>query len=487
MNHTRKFSSTMLLALFVSFAISAQAKDLLERATRTLGDTDVKFEFTYNKQRGVKYLELSHAIKDFNPTSALLNGSQLPAPMEGMTYSSLTAIPASFLKSKGNVLSIPTTEMKKVHDRTQEKAAKNAAAKGTAYEKVPFTVNPDELKISLNTLRLEDAAFVSGPILGDASENAMTITCRMNFPVAVNLKINKKTMKSKPAIFHRFKVERLTAGTEYPYQLEVIDSGLSKPIKTDEYIAKTYAAKVLKFGLLGDSRSGTSRWKLIAEAMGKENPQFVLHTGDMVSHGTRDEEWTGHFCGTAKEVFAKVPFYLVGGNHDRRSPIMKKLFSSPGWALEWSQQIGNTLVVGMTSGNVEWLEEILSKSDAEYIFVCTHAPAWSSGPHGCSKGAQKILEVMEKYNATAMFAGHDHAYERSEPPGGVSVIISGGAGAPLYGKSKKNPDQNPHSKVFVKDYHYCVLTVTDQGCTVVAKDIEGKMIDTHTWKPRSKR
>ena len=37
---------------------------------------------------------------------------------------------------------------------------------------------------------------------------------------------------------------------------------------------------------------------------------------------------------------------------------------------------------------------------------------------------------MKKYHATAFISGHDHDYERSEPPGGVTVIVSGGARAP---------------------------------------------------------
>ena len=35
---------------------------------------------------------------------------------------------------------------------------------------------------------------------------------------------------------------------------------------------------------------------------------------------------------------------------------------------------------------------------------------------------------MKKYVHTAFIAGHDHDYERSEPPDGVTVIVSGGAG-----------------------------------------------------------
>ena len=43
---------------------------------------------------------------------------------------------------------------------------------------------------------------------------------------------------------------------------------------------------------------------------------------------------------------------------------------------------------------------------------------------------QTVAPLLAKYKATAMFAGHDHTYERSEADG-VTFITSGGAGAPL--------------------------------------------------------
>jgi hypothetical protein len=94
------------------------------------------------------------------------------------------------------------------------------------------------------------------------------------------------------------------------------------------------------------------------------------------------------------------------------------------------------------------------------------------------------MPLLEKYNATAMFAGHDHFYERSEPEGGVTAFVTGGAGAPLRNKAKDAAKQNPYSKVFEKRLHYCLITVGEDSCTLEALTPEGEVLDTRTWKAR---
>ncbi len=92
--------------------------------------------------------------------------------------------------------------------------------------------------------------------------------------------------------------------------------------------------------------------------------------------------------------------------------------------------------------------------------------------------------MLKEYQATAMFAGHDHIYERSEPTNGVSMIVCGGAGAPLRGKAGNASKQNPYSKVFASKHHYCLLTVSGDVCTMKVYTPEGTVIDTRSWPAR---
>ena len=81
-----------------------------------------------------------------------------------------------------------------------------------------------------------------------------------------------------------------------------------------------------------------------------------------------------------------------------------------------------------------------------------------------------------------MIAGHDHDYERSEPPAGAGVtcIVAGGGGAPLYGKQGKNS----YSKVFHTKLHYCVFDVKGDTCTMKAYDAQGNVLDETAFKAR---
>jgi hypothetical protein len=94
------------------------------------------------------------------------------------------------------------------------------------------------------------------------------------------------------------------------------------------------------------------------------------------------------------------------------------------------------------------------------------------------------MPLLAKYHATAFICGHDHCYERSEPEGGVTAITTGGAGAPLYRKVQDAAKQNPWSKVFAPQLHYCLIEVSGDACTLKAFTPDGELLDTRTWKAR---
>jgi hypothetical protein len=96
-----------------------------------------------------------------------------------------------------------------------------------------------------------------------------------------------------------------------------------------------------------------------------------------------------------------------------------------------------------------------------------------------------ILPLLAKYRATAMIAGHDHNYQRSEPPEGVTVIVTGGAGAPLYEKSQEAEKQNPYSQAFAAVLHYCLFVIEGDACTMQALTPEGETLDTRIWRART--
>lgn len=434
-------------------------------------------------------IKKSHAINDIT-----LNGSPVKAPFDGMNYRLIPGIPISMLKAGTNQLELTWY--------TNVKTKKNKETARISFS--PAQLSASDSNIELIALKAEDLAFQTGPVLGYAGEKFFTVTCRLNIPAEVVLEVAKHKYTSAPALLHSFKVDKLSADTPYEYRMTA-SIGSKASTTVGPYTVNTLPkGDNFKFAILGDSRTHPKDWKKVAAAVVTAKPAFSIFVGDMVTNGRNDNEWDEQFCSPAKEYLATIPFYGIIGNHEGNCPLFPLLFKTPQDDKNWSQQVGPVLLIGIdgemdwsSDGElVKWLEDLLAESKAKYIFLASHYPPWTSSGHGrlndqgrprerpILQGQDVIMPLLKKYSATAMFAGHDHTYERSEPTDGVTMIITGGAGAPLRKKSKNAAKQNPHSKVFASKLHYCILTVNKDTCSMEAIDLNGKTIDSKIWSAR---
>jgi len=454
-----------------------------------VGKFDVTLSAIFQVDNPGKFVSL--ALKKPQHIKGLtLNGKPIPKPFEKMIYKTVPGIPAALLKKGENEFkAIWTQEVKK--------------------QEVPKQISFADLDTQLLGQTPSDLDFQTGPILGYADKNMFTVSCRVNIPAEVVLEVNGKEYSSKKALLHSFKVEGLKADTQYKYTQ--YKYSLKTRLSSKDDFKKSvgpYSVRTLKggnnfsFAILGDSRSFPDNWAKVATAVTDTKPQFVVFDGDMVTWGMRDYEWDEQFFSPAKDFFSSIPFYGVMGNHEGNDPLFPKIFPTPG-GKNWSQEIGSVLVIGIdgtmdweTDGvQTKWLENLLANSKAKFIFLNNHYPAYTSGGHGWLKdgqpaektirlGQEVIMPMLKKYNATAMFAGHDHIYERSEPDNGVTMVVTGGAGVAMSDKAKNSEKQNPFSKVYAKKHHYCLLTVDGDVCTMKAITPENEIIDTRVWESR---
>ncbi len=459
-------------------------------------------EFELGETSGIAALELTHGLRRWSETAFSLNGRPIKPPLEGMRYRTTPGIDPALLVRGKNVLTAEVT-IKNVSSRRRK--AKDIAA---------------VLANRLDALGPEHLKMQTGPILGAFTKDSFTVTCRTNMPAEVALIAWEPAQKTVPdegptstGLLHRFKVYGHDP-TEVTYWLTLrarLSDAKDKPkaVKTRRWrIATPRSPDKLRFVAVGDSRSRPSDWAKVAAAIGKAKPDFLILSGDMVAYGRNDWEWDEQFFRPAMELLATVPCYPVIGNHEADAPLYDELFYVPtrtGRGRKWAQWFGHMLLIGIDgqqdwsadSKNAKWLEEVLAgAARAEFIFLVNHYPAWSSARHGrldedgrlAERGAREAREVimplLTKYNATAMIAGHDHCYERSEPPGGVTHIISAGGGAPRYKKTDNADRQNPHSKVFVSTLHYCLFEIEGGSCTMKALTPAGELLDSLSWKAR---
>jgi predicted phosphodiesterase len=472
-----------------------------------------KAEFQAGDLTGCQALELTHELDPASDAVFTLNGKKVEGPKElpGVFFKTIPVTDPNLLVQGTNVL---TATWRPVRD--------HAAASVPSVPRLRFSL------FSLKVLRAGDLKVVTGPILGARGEDFITVSCRTNMPARVTVRVNggfktpqtapaigrpsmvwqEITKVSPPGLFHQVHLEGLKgmAIATYRFQVETPDGAGRIELGPWSIAPLAEGQDPLRFVVLGDSRSRASKWAIVAAAALKARPQFIVHAGDLVEHGRQDWRWNEELFEPAATLLATVPTFAVLGNHEEKSPLAPLLLAVPpdNTLARWQQTIGPVHLIGIDgeanwaadSENAQWLEGVLAASKAKFIFLVSHYPPWSSGKHGVKgvpgepkdlpirQGREVILPLLAKHKASAVIAGHDHLYERSEPPDGVTVIVTGGGGAPLSKPVEDAKTQNPYSKVLSSVLHYCLFTVEGGVCSMQAFTPSGEVIDTRVWSAR---
>lgn len=205
------------------------------------------------------------------------------------------------------------------------------------------------------------------------------------------------------------------------------------------------------FAVLGDNRSNTGIYEKIIREVKKHSPEFIINSGDLVTRPDKYDELL-KFIQISK--IPNVPYLPVPGNHDVRSKKTNKIFSELFGTPEliyYSFKYGDaefflldTEVLKehakITGKQLEWLKKALKASKAKYKFAAFHRPMYPAkgiGHHHKDslnihpKLRDGLLELFKKYGVKYVYCGHEHFYNR-QIHDGVTQIITGGAGAPLY-------------------------------------------------------
>lgn len=238
------------------------------------------------------------------------------------------------------------------------------------------------------------------------------------------------------------------------------------------------------FCVFGDSRPDRDPKRLlitsrVAGAMAAERPEFVLGTGDYVDGASTLEAARKQYDDFFRAIrplqqYGPVPFAAAVGNHDL-SGGMAKLWAQLFGQRYYSFDIGKAHFIILDTqqpGQVgridgaqwEWLyRDLTAAQGAPLIFVVLHQPLFPVGVHRGSsldeypKYRDRLHMLFARAKVSAVFAGHEHLYNRQKRDG-VNYFITAGGGAPLYA--------SPSGGGF---YHYLKVTFTDQSYSVEIK------------------
>lgn len=262
------------------------------------------------------------------------------------------------------------------------------------------------------------------------------------------------------------------------------------------------AGETFSFAVTGDSRTASAGAVAIAAGMKGKQPAFVLHTGDLTTHGTIAEHDTDVFA-VYRDLLSFAPLYPALGNHDLGvdppAPYLQAFYLPENgpeglaeriYAFDWGDAHFVSLDVDTPfdagSPQYSWLAADLAASRQRWKFVILHRPPYSSGAHGSDLAVRRTLgPLFEGGGVDVVFAGHDHHYERTVPlvneqapgPGqrGVVYFVAGGGGAPLYGVGA-----NAWTAFSASRYSFIAADVRGCSLALTAIDDTGQPFDAVT-------
>jgi 3',5'-cyclic AMP phosphodiesterase CpdA len=262
---------------------------------------------------------------------------------------------------------------------------------------------------------------------------------------------------------------------------------------------KTPPAGQAKFNFVvfGDTRTRNDLHKKVIQAISKTDPDFVLHTGDLVTDGYDTAQWPTFFD-IEGELLRKTVFFPVLGNHERNNQRFHEFFdvNTPYYSFNWGSAhfcILNSDVANLSESaamrerfwqeQTRWLEDDLGRNQkADFRFVVMHHPVFTVNQKNAghvSKETPTLLPALSKYKVTAVFAGHDHNYQHHIQDG-IHHIVTGGGGAPLAAAEKPLGEM---TKKVESVEHFVQIQVDGASAHITAIALDGHVIETIDLKP----
>lgn len=325
------------------------------------------------------------------------------------------------------------------------------------------------------------AALQVGPYVQDLQRDGFTVV--FDTPTATTAQVVAGEHSVETTGRHHVAVLRgLPPGARVAYRVRVADEDLG-----GGEVALYEPGRPFTFVVYGDNRGGALDAEVAALARAQQ-PLFALHTGDFAVRGGDGDAWQSFFTDEAP-LLRDVPLYPALGNHeligDPDLRHFRHYFELPDEGrtrLYYSFRMGPVAVVVLdgnhpTPAQTAWLETTLEaarRDGVSHLFALEHQPPLSVGSH-CGSAIKQAdwMALFEKYGVRAVFAGHDHAYERMVRRG-VHYFVSGGAGAPLYRERLSCPAFDRAARqLYLPRHHILRVRVDGPEVTVEALPLEG--------------
>ncbi len=257
-----------------------------------------------------------------------------------------------------------------------------------------------------------------------------------------------------------------------------------------------------KFLFMGDSQATNEKdFKLWGDTLKKamlEQPdtEFVVHGGDLVEDGYKQNEWNMWFNAANGELM-NTTIVPVVGNHEvtgaRQTADYLAHFNHPQNGIDslkgsnFSFDYNNAHFVVLNSesdfeAQKEWLRNDLKNTDKMWKFVAFHR-----GPYGSQYDSEHIRKVwtpiFDEFQVDVVMNGHDHVYVRTWPMKdmkpvkdgqGTVYIVGGSTGPKFYPVIDREWQRVTDGE---KTQIYVAAEIIDNEVKFVVKTIGGRVVD----------
>ncbi|MEX0938585.1 MAG: Ig-like domain-containing protein [Pirellulales bacterium] len=185
----------------------------------------------------------------------------------------------------------------------------------------------------------------------------------------------------------------------------------------------------------GNTSVGSSAWDAFVGArygdyiLGRADNAYPNQTGEV----QRFFPSVGNHDASSGSVAGYVDYFHSdpGGDPDGRLPTGVHNSGESYYDFQWGPvHMFAVDSENRSSAQMEWLEEAMTNSDAQWKFVYFHHAAYTSANHGSDAGMQWDFA---EWGADAVFQGHDHTYERIlNPSDGLPYFVTGLGGNGMY-------------------------------------------------------
>ncbi|KAL7516353.1 hypothetical protein ACHAWX_001378 [Stephanocyclus meneghinianus] len=108
----------------------------------------------------------------------------------------------------------------------------------------------------------------------------------------------------------------------------------------------------------------------------------------------------------------------------------------------------------VSSPTLKWIEDSLSNSDADYLFVAGHFPVYSACSHGNTEYlVQNLDPMLKKYGVTAYLSGHEHCQFHFSNEGMDYILTGTGHDCCYAADNKEHLPRHGELKYILADSH----------------------------------